>query len=1183
MIASSGNNAHRIRRMSCEMAYRQFTQGEAFSALRAEMDSFLSTALPELLETVFEQHSRSGQIFYLKKLHLDIPLSYSGDSAELKQQLLDECRKQLVEALSRLSAEEALEAMVEQRSSNGQSSWLVGKRAGRQQIEIEALLFYLRYGFLTWKHHPYRPRMSAILAGAISQGALLEEIRQLTRRNPHIIPRLIKLLQAQSDARVFSWASEGQGEELFSFWNTVSSQLSSDVSGNGVEDGLAGRDDFSALFSSIGPDINIPAVMRQVIFTALFSIDHKRLTSSQLLGRLVNMLADRLDVEEASIWQWMNHRFVVLPHGSPTRQVGRRGARRDSTATGQTDKTAANKTTSDKTAADSSSGSRDERETVDDRVAIEDRVAIDDRETAEDRAAMKGNAAGENRNAGGDCATVENGALPLDVAVPISASTIEYVAEPFADTIRARSRDQRPIAGVAERDQAAHSGGRRPPAEGAQISSDLKGGTFLATGETSGELTDERVSFDSLVDILSHCEQWLLQPAVLIQKQLVTLVQQRGELWQLSSQLSTPQYLRLLHKLRGDDYPSLVAVSALVVDIVMAVMVDGTQDLLKAAVERATEGAIGSAMDRSIDSSIDGVTNESIVSVSASSVMPPAQLQQSLMHYLTLALWVIPGRSLEQAGQLYLACQYLFEELSGEQGLDLRQSRRRRFTSARSRLAESYSVINNTVTNNTVTINSVANNTSSNSPAEESFVEKSFVGKSPDKNCLDENTADRLSDEASRFSSDSNRLGGAAGDVPGGVKSIAQVERGAINEEPQQHPYAQHTDKMVNAAEQRPAIDPQRGGEAQADSNPQVHSDTEASVSAQKNSGPTSHLPISTLADGGVRGTAIGETRSADRLPLTAPRLLTAAEQQLWQQRLLAVVTRWQRQESAAAQLISHRGQAGESESAIGGEPNADANRISPYGRPGSQSKTVRSDAAGQLHGVKQSKAAPTLLARLVKNSRAVLQRIRQASLSGSALSLETVEIKDDPARRRQVEEQRLPTMELDEPIPVSNAGLVLIAAYLDRLFSALGWVENGNFIDPASAQKGVVMLGYIASGRSDLSELDLTLNKLLCGLPIDAFVEGDIELEESARATADSMLNAVISYWTALGSTSIDGLRGSFLLRGGWLRRNEDHWLLTVESKPYDMLLDQLPWSYSLVKLGWMGKPLMTEWRDKP
>ena len=74
-------------------------------------------------------------------------------------------------------------------------------------------------------------------------------------------------------------------------------------------------------------------------------------------------------------------------------------------------------------------------------------------------------------------------------------------------------------------------------------------------------------------------------------------------------------------------------------------------------------------------------------------------------------------------------------------------------------------------------------------------------------------------------------------------------------------------------------------------------------------------------------------------------------------------------------------------------------------------------------------------------------------------------------------------------------------------------------------------------------------------------------------------MLQAVITHWKILKHTSISGLRESFLKRDGILRKKETGWLLQVERKTLDVLLDSIPWGFSTVLLPWNPQPLFVEW----
>ncbi|MDE1460676.1 contractile injection system tape measure protein [Spartinivicinus poritis] len=168
------------------------------------------------------------------------------------------------------------------------------------------------------------------------------------------------------------------------------------------------------------------------------------------------------------------------------------------------------------------------------------------------------------------------------------------------------------------------------------------------------------------------------------------------------------------------------------------------------------------------------------------------------------------------------------------------------------------------------------------------------------------------------------------------------------------------------------------------------------------------------------------------------------------------------------------------------------------------------------------------------------------------------------------------------EPIRVDNAGLVIITCYLERLFNQLNWQQGGVFNNAICAEQAAALLQYMACSDWQQPEHVLTLNKILCGIPLDEPLSETVNLTEKDCALAESLLKAVISHWRVLGNTTVEGLQTSFLQRIGWLIFKQKQWQLSVEVKAYDMLLDQLPWSIKTHKLPWMEYPIMVNWRDK-
>jgi hypothetical protein len=164
--------------------------------------------------------------------------------------------------------------------------------------------------------------------------------------------------------------------------------------------------------------------------------------------------------------------------------------------------------------------------------------------------------------------------------------------------------------------------------------------------------------------------------------------------------------------------------------------------------------------------------------------------------------------------------------------------------------------------------------------------------------------------------------------------------------------------------------------------------------------------------------------------------------------------------------------------------------------------------------------------------------------------------------------------------IVIENAGLVLMAAYLPALFNYLGYMEGGRFKDIITRSRALYLLQYIATGQQYSPEYVLQLNKLLCGFALDEAIIGyKKRLTKKEKEEANSLLISVIGHWKALKGTSVDGFRSAFTERKGLLVQNQDCWILQVEKKSYDVLLDSIPWSFSVIKLPWMKKRIEVEW----
>ena len=99
--------------------------------------------------------------------------------------------------------------------------------------------------------------------------------------------------------------------------------------------------------------------------------------------------------------------------------------------------------------------------------------------------------------------------------------------------------------------------------------------------------------------------------------------------------------------------------------------------------------------------------------------------------------------------------------------------------------------------------------------------------------------------------------------------------------------------------------------------------------------------------------------------------------------------------------------------------------------------------------------------------------------------------------------------------------------------------------------------------------------------MPLNSAIPQKIIITKKIKTECQSLLENVIERWSALKNTSSKGFVLSFLQRNAILTKNNKDWLLRVESKSIDVLLETLPWSVNIVKLKWNDYLINTEWQS--
>ena len=167
----------------------------------------------------------------------------------------------------------------------------------------------------------------------------------------------------------------------------------------------------------------------------------------------------------------------------------------------------------------------------------------------------------------------------------------------------------------------------------------------------------------------------------------------------------------------------------------------------------------------------------------------------------------------------------------------------------------------------------------------------------------------------------------------------------------------------------------------------------------------------------------------------------------------------------------------------------------------------------------------------------------------------------------------------------VENTGLCLFHLWFPRLFDLLDYLneDKRNFKDEASKIRAVFLLQYLVYGEErKYRETGLAFNRLLVSLPMHIPLPESLELTDKEKQTAESLLAGVKANWRAMNGTSVKGFQESFIIRTGSLEEQEEKWLLTVDNKTIDILIDTVPWSFRQIRFPWLKKYIQVVWHEK-
>lgn len=159
----------------------------------------------------------------------------------------------------------------------------------------------------------------------------------------------------------------------------------------------------------------------------------------------------------------------------------------------------------------------------------------------------------------------------------------------------------------------------------------------------------------------------------------------------------------------------------------------------------------------------------------------------------------------------------------------------------------------------------------------------------------------------------------------------------------------------------------------------------------------------------------------------------------------------------------------------------------------------------------------------------------------------------------------------------VENAGLVILNPFLKHFFKGIGLLNEENALTDKVLAAHV--LHYVATGRERDFEQLMAFEKYLVGIDPFESIPREIAISDAIKAESENLLKAVRDNWKPLQSSSSASLRETFIQRHGKLIHESTNPRLVIERKTVDVLMNQLNWTISIIRLPWLDEIIFVEW----
>lgn len=153
------------------------------------------------------------------------------------------------------------------------------------------------------------------------------------------------------------------------------------------------------------------------------------------------------------------------------------------------------------------------------------------------------------------------------------------------------------------------------------------------------------------------------------------------------------------------------------------------------------------------------------------------------------------------------------------------------------------------------------------------------------------------------------------------------------------------------------------------------------------------------------------------------------------------------------------------------------------------------------------------------------------------------------------------------------NCGSLLLHPFFKHFFNEFDLLDKNQFKDETAKIKAIQILHFAVTSSESSDEQSIHFLKLLVDLPQNTFVVFSETLTKVEKSKCMELVQQLISEWKILKSTSVETVQQNFLQRKGLVHIQEKNIEIQLEKSGFDILLEQFPYNYSIVKLPWQNK----------